>query len=724
MNVIRQAHMNDDELYQHAMGPMTQLINQQNSFMQIQIQPNQMQSFPQHQQQGSLSSDQQMTYPPPQQQQVPQPFYRPVNPPQLFPHHPVYLPHQLAEFQRQPNQLISDSQQYEQLNQYNDRQEGHSGSEYGGGHYQPLPMKRGLEGNSGSTSNSELSHPIQIESSMAPIIQITGEPPTTVDSSTTQAGTSSISSFSSKNSPFNGDELDRSNNMELYTKDLGHSPSNSVQSGNPNEITLIRHQLNEPQFDLSRYPEFFDETIPNAFARVFLLKEVHSRLQLATSSKTLFYGMLLQGVGKLSVTIPELEAVFLKYRGKCMNTIRNQLSDIQDSNAEQLLILTSVLNSSSIYIENITMKDFFSLASGPAVLLKTAFEDPSKFQKSFIKLKNHADGLLFTARSVWNPRYNHRGLFEFLEVVKEFGAKYIEDEDFYNDDDLIKVQYKNLVDFIEFALNFLEGEKSNKHVLLYPVNKIYKLVQLWYQKVPSEIYTFGSATPPVEKVFYVFWFALGDIIEDILVGGRYIFTFLFNGFYLLFPFNKHHLYQNMEDEDLRKHANYLCRIIAFLNRRKAYIVRNTILNDPIPSFFDSVDRFKPRALDIHERCITSFKYTNIKPYHYPSESTTSGNLINGTNYYKTQTDFEDGNLAAQLFSGLNTSLDTEPAAEETIEVDLLDVDPKTGLLNDDYDPRFNDPIFQSNVLFQSADLDFLIKYHEDRKLIIQLDMED
>lgn len=731
INVIRQAHMDNDELYHHAMGPVAHLINDQNNYMQM----SQYHPYPSLATDGSLP--QQQLYPQVHQQQ---PFYyHPTDPSQHFPQHPSHLPNQFAELEHRAGHFDQPAQydEYQQLHGVVlSKDDSSSSQDY---HNQPHAFDS-QSSTLDHLSISEYSHPIQIESSMAPVVQGSLQQqlqqlPTTAESTATPMSTSSMSSYSAKNSPYNvNDDSDRSKSIDLYTKNL-KSPSAVVQSksgtntGNDGkegvEIPLIRHQLNKPQFDLAKFPEFFDETIPNAFARVFLLKEVHTRLMLATKTKTLFYGMLLQGLGKLSVTLPELEGLFLKYRGFCMNTVRNQLSDITDSNAEQLLMLTSILNSSSIYIKTITMKDFFSLASGPAVLLRTAFEDPSRFQKSFIKLKNHADGLLFTARSVWNPRYNHKSLFELLDVIKEFGAKYIDDEDQYNDDDLIKSQYADLVDYIEFALNFLEGDQSNKHVLLYPVDKIYKLVQLWYQRVPSQIYTFGSETPAVEKVFYVFWFVLGELLEDIIVGGRYIFTFLFNGFYLLYPFNKSQLYENFQDEELKQYANYLCRIIAFLNRRKAYIVRNTVLNDPIPAFFDTVDRFKPRSLDIHERCITSFKNTKIKPYHYPSESTTSGNLTSGTNYYKAQNDLNDQtDSATQLLNNLSASLADESSEEAQKDLDLSNINSATGLLDDDYDPRFSDPIFQTNVVFQSADLNFLNQYHEDRKLIIQLDMEE
>jgi len=774
--------MDDDELYQHAMGPMTQLINEQNNYMQFHQQqqqhqlppPAQQLQYPQYTQQSFYFPQQQAPLPVQSQSQSMQSTQFPQH--EQF-HHPqqqqpflsmqqmddYYQDPQLHQYPHSSNSPEPSYQLSKGLQQHLDQQEQQLQSY--SSHFEPPQEVSGLnqlnqyneyelsnraysgsdQDNFGRTSQSstvsQFSHPIQIVSSLAPSIESVQQQqqqqqqqqsslppgqqlPTTVESTSTPFGVSSLSSYSSKNSQYNAD-VDRSRNLDIYSKDL-LSPAASVQSSiNNNEIPFIRHEFNEPQFDLMKSPEFFHETIPNAFARIFLLKEVHSRLKRAMISPTIYSGMILQGLGTLTVVVPELESLFLKYRGVCMSTVREELSNISDANAEHLLVLTSLLNSSSIFIKNMTVKDFFSLASGPSVLLRTAFEDPTKFKKSFMKLKNHADGLLFTARSVWNPRYNHRALFELLDVVKEFGIKYIDDEDQYNDDDLIKVQYGHLVEFIEFALNFLEGERSNKHVLCYPVDKIYKLVQLWYQWVPSEIYTFSSKTPSVEKVFYVFWFALADMLEDILVGGRYIFTFLFNGFYLLYPFNKNHLYENMEDENLIKYANYSCRVLAFLSRRKAYIVRNTVLNDPIPAFFDSVDRFKPRSLDIHERCVTEFKRTKIRPYHYPSEATTSGNLINGVNYYKTNDDGDeqDKDTTADLLTGLNTDLDGEASEEATKEVDLLDVNPDTALLNDDYDPRFTDPIFQTNVVFQNADLNFLNHYHEDRKLIIQLDTE-
>lgn len=716
--------MDDDELYQHAMGPMTHLINEQHGYnpqYPQQIQPVQYQQYTQQFDQN------QQVIPPNLQQQLQQPYY----PQQNFPnqqqqqlHDQQYLPQQQQQHLQkilgslhqeppflpyQPQDALNQSQYYELSNQYNLL---HASKE-------ELLKDAHLDRESQSSIVSQGSHPIQVHSSIISI-----QAPTTVESTSTPTGTSSISSYSSKNSPYNVDS-DRSRNLTAYsTKDYNSPSSHLSNKSGKDEIFLIPHKLNEPKFDMTKNMEFFDETIPNAFARIFLLKEVFFRLISAFKNKILFEGMLLQGLGVLSINNQNLEVLFLKYRGHMMNVVRNQMSDINDDTSELLLILTSILNSSSIYVRNCTMKDFFSLASGPSVMLKSAFEDPSKFPKSFMKLKNHADGLLFTARSVWNPRYNHNALYELLDVVKEFGLKYIDNDDEYNDDDLIRIQYGHLLEFIEYALTVLEGERSNKHVLCYPIGKIFKLVQLWYHLVPSDIYTFGSHTSPVAKVFYVLWFALCDMLEEIFVGGRYIFTFLFNGYYVLFPFDKNSLYYNLEDVELRKYANYACRILAFLTRRKAYVVRNTVLNDPIPAFFDSTDRFKPRSLDIHERCITSFKTTIIKPYHYPSESTTSGNLTHGSNYYKAhETNEED--LTSQLLKGLDTNLGNDSGTEPLLfESDFTDIVPETSLLKDDYDPRFTDPIFQTNVVFQNADLSFLNKYHTDRKLIIQLDMKD
>ncbi|CCH46173.1 Zinc finger protein [Wickerhamomyces ciferrii] len=765
--------MDDDELYQHAMGPIE--LQHQQYHQQHQLQHGN--SFYDQQQQklnypypdiqsqftygsqsisqdshGSFASNSSHLQYPQQSNQVfqPQSYYiqqQPQSQQQSVITSPEEQYYYQQNFQNQYHPpLYANPSSYPELQNHNQQQEEQQEPKKGVENpydnpnpvqqkYTPITTLNDLSkdpseisssnGKHSQSTASDMKHPIEIISSMAPQVNSSTNLKNQLNeqnNATTPFGNGSISSYSSKNSPFN-DDNEQYQNLDVITNAFTsrNRSGNSLEISNPNTVRLIPHDSSPPQFDLKKYPEFFDETTPNAFARIFLLREVHNRLTLAAKDPNLYNGMLAQGLGKLASQLPELEGLFFKYRGLVMNDVRNGLSNLTDSNAETLLVLTSLLNSSSIYIKSIKIKDFFSLASGPSVLLKTGFENPDQYPKSFIKLKNHADGLLFTARSVWSPRYNHKSLYEFLEIIKEFGSQYIEDEDQYNHDDLIRVQYGQLISFIEYALEVLENYQSNEHVLCYPVDKIYRLVQLWYFTVPSNIYTFGSKTPAVEKVFYTFWFALGDLMEEILVGSRYVFGFLFNGFYLLFPFKKEHLYKGIEDQNILKYANYSCRIIAFLNRRKAYIVRNTVLNDPIPAYFDTNDRFKPRALDIHERCITSFKNTIIKPHNYPSEAATSGNLKSDVNYYKTQDKDEDS--TSTLFDDFNTSLGNDES-DSYDEVDHLDVNVKTGLLNKDFDPRFTDPIFQSNVVFQNADLNFLNKYHEDRKLVIQLDIKD
>jgi hypothetical protein len=481
------------------------------------------------------------------------------------------------------------------------------------------------------------------------------------------------------------------------------------------EIPLISHKSTEPRVD-SRYPEYFDETMLGVFARVFLLKEIHSRLTISCCLSQIFDGMMLFGIGVLMRGDPELKYHFLRHRGAAMKYVTKELSNITDDNAKLLLILSSVLTSTCIYMKDAPMKDHFSLSQGPSALIIAAMQNPDKFPTSFMRLKNFSDGLLFTSRFVYHPAYDHKVLYEFLEVVEEFGEKFLSNEDLVDNDDEIHIHYENLIEYIKFSLNFMENEKSDKHVLRFPVNKIHMLLQKWFEYVPSAGYTINSDTNPVDKVVFSFWNALAEVMEEILVGCRYIFTFLFNGFHWLFPLDKNALFAHLDDQ-FRDYTNYSCRLIAYIVRRRHFIVRNTILNDPIPTFFDAEDRFKPRMFHIEEQCVTRFRSTIIQPYHYPTESFISKASAQGDNYYRGAATKSAKDTA--IIHGMETLNQDDGCSEK---VDLIgEFNQKTCLLNKDHDPRFSDPTFNDIIHFQSADLTFIKKYNEDRKLIIQLD---
>lgn len=491
-----------------------------------------------------------------------------------------------------------------------------------------------------------------------------------------------------------------------------------VQTGSITEIPLIKHTSTLPKFDMKKFPPHFGETFAGSFARVFLLQEMHNRMTLAYVHSKVFDVTMLFGIGVLLRDSPQLRYHFLKHRGSAMRFVTEELTNVNDDNALRLLTISIVLLCTSVYLKNVPMADHFAMSQGPSALIIACFEDPTKFPKSFPVLKFTADGLRFTSRYVYHPAYDHKVLHEFLEVVEEFGSKFLTNEDLVDSDDEIHIHYHNLVDFIRFSLNFMENERSNKHVLRFPVNTLYSLLQRWYDTVPSASYAVHRGTDPVNKIIYAFWNALAEVLEEILVGSRYIFTFLFNGFHWLFPLSKDSLLHNLPVE-YKTYAHYCCRLMAFMGRRRHFIVRNTVLNDPIPTFFDEKDRFKPRQLDIEEECIARFRETLIEPLHFPSESSTKSAIgaANG-NYYKGAASQTARDTA--IIQGMNR---LQHSNGEIGSVDMLDFDEETCMLHDDFDPLATDPIFNNMPQFQSADLDFVRKYNEDRKLIIQLDNE-
>lgn len=224
------------------------------------------------------------------------------------------------------------------------------------------------------------------------------------------------------------------------------------------------------------------------------------------------------------------------------------------------------------------------------------------------------------------------------------------------------------------------------------------------------MHTIGTNSKPIEKIFYVFWFVFADMLKFILIDCNYIFTFSLNGFYTMFPFDKEQMLKNLNDEKLIGYFNYSCRALAFLVRRHAYLLRNTVLNDPIPVFIDLNDRLKARSLDIQEVCIKSFKNELIKKINYPMESIVANN---SRNYFRQNS----VNIENELSELLN--YDSSTNNEENLDF-VHDIKPETSLLIRDYDPRYIDPVFNETVNYQKASLDLLNRFIEDRRLIMQI----
>lgn len=482
---------------------------------------------------------------------------------------------------------------------------------------------------------------------------------------------------------------------------------------------LMPHKQFKPELsfeDIAKVPEFFHDTIYGASSRAFLRKETEGRFEVAFNFEFVFNSCMLGGLGPLAKDLPEIFNLhFLKYRGLCLNSLIALIDKIDDNTALAVSILSTFLTLSTVYGDSVKLKDFALLSSGVSMVIETVFENPQKFPKSFKPVKIYADGLLYTAKYVWIPLYNALVLDEFLEVLKDFGEKFIYTiDDFYK----IKSQFEDLVNYTQYVTLFLKSQKLEKYMLFYPVAELFKMFRNWYKIVPSEIFSFGMNEDPVRKVFYLSWFCLSALLNEIVGNCRYIFTYLFDGFQVMFPFERSLIFHNLYDKELRWFGNYFCRIMAYLSRRSHYILRNTIFNEPIPHFFDPEDRFKPRSLDIHEKCITNFKDNFIKKFNYPSESSSNAFITSPDKsanvYYKQATESHD-QLVDSLLEFSNVEFDD-------CQVDMYDVNNETSLLNNDYDPRFTDPIYQQSIVFPSADLNFIKKYNEDRRLLIQLDV--
>lgn len=483
--------------------------------------------------------------------------------------------------------------------------------------------------------------------------------------------------------------------------------------GDKTVMPLIPHFSNEPYYDPDRDLEYFDETKTGVYGRIFVLKQLHEQIEASFYDDDYFITMLMFGSGILAPHVPDSRSTFLTSRGEVMRRIGAALNNVNDENADLLLVTSSILVRMAIYVQDAGIRDQIVLSMGPSAVITKVLETPELFPKSLSIVKRYADGLQFTARFAYFPVYDARVLKQFLEVMDEFNEKFLKDEDLVDADDELHKQFEAIREYVAYVLHVTETEKSSNHTIMYPIRVMYEILQRWFLIVPTKMYAIGSHMPPVEKVFYNIVHSLSFVLEAIFFSFRYIFTALFNGYHDIFCMPKDVVLDGLSPE-LREIANYFCRIMAFLNRRRHFINRNTVLNDIIPSFTALEDRFKARPIEIHESCIIDFKNTVIKPYHYPSESVTSktGDL---TNYFKGKSSVNASTHEMfDMFSGLNY---LEGKSNDDT-VDLLNVNEKTGLLNNDFDP---DPIFNEAVNYQECDVNFMKSYLEDRKLILTLD---
>lgn len=409
-----------------------------------------------------------------------------------------------------------------------------------------------------------------------------------------------------------------------------------------------------------------------------------------------------------------------------MHRVTEILSDVNDANAEKLMTMAACLTRTSINIRGLSMKEFITLSRGTSAVIATGMEKPELFPESIAPLRRFADGLMFMARTLYFPMYDASVLVEFLGMVKEFGSKYLLDEDLIDSDDVIHDEYEKLVQFLETCIILHKTEMSDKHVMKFPVHRLFDLLKQWFEIFPDKAFVVNSTMQAHEKVFYTIWYSLSSLLEAIFSGCRHAFTFSFNGYHEIYTLPLKAAQSGLSTE-LCYYSNYFCRIMAFLSRRRQYINRNTVMNDPIPEYKTIEERFKARAIDINESCITEFKKTIIKSYHYPSESMTirSQNEGDTTNYYRgtatdTATEMEMFDLFGNLQHTDNRTRDA-PNMENDGGVDLVTVDPHTRMCLKDYDPRFTDPIFKVPVPFYTATPTFLQRYLEDRKLILELD---
>jgi hypothetical protein len=526
---------------------------------------------------------------------------------------------------------------------------------------------------------------------------------------------SSSNSSNATNSPYSPTKVDK---VKVHKKSTSPQFNHSMGAF---EIPLVQHKLNKPEYDVTKYTEFMGESISLLFSRIFLLIENHDSLTESWTDKALFLGTLLRSTAMLLPHFPELTHYFLKYRVRCINSVRQSILNISDSNAKTTLGLASNLFVTTCFYQDSTFKDFFSLAAGPGILLKVALENPHLVPNSFPTLQGYADGFMFTSKYVWLPAYPSDMFYEFRTTYREFGQNYIHSDK--NHDEKLMKQYDQLAELLDVTIDLFENHSLPDSVVKFPIERLFELMKKGLSIIPSEIYTVSSNSPPISRVFYVFWHAFMEMSKFAMVDCSYIFTFSLSGFYNMYTFDREQLADGLNDDKLLFYLNYSCRIMAFLIRRHSIVLRNAVLNDPVPNFLTLKDRLKTRTLDIHEVRMKSFKNSYINRVNYPLESLVSENLVKPSDNYYKKIDTDELNLVndlSDLFSpGQDSASDGEPDEFDFIN----DINQKTSLLNRDYDPRYTNPVFNETIIYQTATSEFLEKYIEDRRLILQMKTE-
>lgn len=495
-------------------------------------------------------------------------------------------------------------------------------------------------------------------------------------------------------------------------------------------MKMIRHEIKGIEQEKNPLLDKLFNNSLSTFSIKSYVKEITCRQFLFGWKKyPLFHCSLMIGIGPFLSTRPELEPWFLASRGICINYIIKMLSKsdsylINDHNVIPLIRSAVYLDASSVFLKGkVNYQQHFQFSAGPISIVQRVYSDPANFPQSIYTLRRFAEAIIFTAKFIWVPQYDTTALVEFSGVLKEFGETYLKNKNIQYQETTL-THYYNLVEFLEFCLNLFENEKPIEPnlVVRYPIDKLYELMQRWFAIVPTECIAFDGATAihPAEKVFYVFWFATFKLLEAVISSCRYLFSFFLDGFFLPYHFNKTVIYTTLNaygDDNLRWTFNYCCRIIAFFDLRISYILKHPTLSEPVPNFFNSLkNRFKAKPLEIEEEFVTSFKRTVIKRAHYPIAKiklpTRHGSISSSLSL---QSDDEDG------FKGFGSSVSSiDEVKHENYYADLVhNFNEESSLLNNDYDPRLTDPIFNERLVHQKADLEFIAKYIEDRKTIVR-----
>lgn len=455
-----------------------------------------------------------------------------------------------------------------------------------------------------------------------------------------------------------------------------------------------------------------------SFSSVLSLSVLWVHMQLKKKYEAL--GLITQ---ETEQTLQTLLRIGTMLKSECIMYLRKivlRLIDAQDANDwKQVMIQYNKVNGPTLCLLSADIITYSSLKhyyiTGSLQMLKMLYENTKEDspQTRFI-----VKGCLQIHRSLFVPSYPPEVFDEIKSVLNDFEG-FIED----TDDEMLLWNYRKLMEFLNEDLDpeTLKKRVTPTRVTSYPASLIYLLFWKFYQLVPSEAHTINSCGSPVHKIFYLYIYMIGRVLDNVFPEARYFTQFRFIGVTTVYPYTMDDLNFGMTPE-LRPFLNYGNRLMAYFVIRDDLFNKYLTIDTPFPERL-AENRFKSRKLKVHEEFVTKFRETVLKPWNYPQVG--GGVTTPVSDSSRSTESFSSHFNSAYAFDlGFERALSLEEAEPQMdrFEVPRLDqVDPATGFLLQDYDPKkdLHGPGLADTV----TTIEELRKYQEDREGLMKMFIE-